>query len=54
MYAIRSYYAGVLGIEYSDTVYRDAYLADTDLVLVANFQSALITGAIYETSYNFV
>jgi len=41
--------SGVLGIEYSDTVYRDAYLADTDLVLVANFQSALITGAIYET-----
>lgn len=40
---------GSVGIEYSDTVYRDGYLADTDFVLVANFRSALITGAIYET-----
>lgn len=28
---------GTLAIEYSDTVYRNAYLADSDLTLVANF-----------------
>lgn len=37
---------GSLGIEYSDTVYRDAFLADTDLTLVANFTAgALSTGS---------
>jgi hypothetical protein len=36
---------GTLGIEYSDTVYRDAYLADSDLTLVANFTAgSLSTG----------
>ncbi|MBK7823371.1 MAG: hypothetical protein IPJ61_20510 [Tessaracoccus sp.] len=36
---------GTIGIEYSDTVYRDAFLADTDLTLVVNFEAAtLATG----------
>lgn len=34
---------GTLGIEYSDDVFRDAYLADSDLVLVANFEAATLT-----------
>lgn len=36
---------GTIGIEYTDQVYRDAYLADTDLTLVLNFEAAtLATG----------
>ena len=36
---------GTIGIEYSDVVYRDAFLADTDLTLVVNFEAAtLATG----------
>ena len=34
---------GTLGIEYSDTVYRDAFLADTDLTLVANFTAGTLS-----------
>lgn len=34
---------GTIGIEYTDTVYRDAYLADTDLVLVATFEAGTLT-----------
>ena len=30
---------GTLGVEYTDVVYRDAYLADTDLTLVLNFEA---------------
>ena len=40
--------SGSVGIEYSDQVYRDAYLADTDLVLVGNFKGALLSGSTYE------
>lgn len=39
---------GTLGIEYSDTVYRDAYLADTDLTLVVRFEGGAL-GANKET-----
>ncbi|MBK7823552.1 MAG: hypothetical protein IPJ61_21435 [Tessaracoccus sp.] len=39
---------GTLGIEYSDTVYRDGYLADTDLTLVVRFEGAAL-GANKET-----
>jgi len=40
--------SGSLGIEYSDTVYRDGYLNDTDLVLVGNFIGAQLSGSTYE------
>jgi hypothetical protein len=39
---------GTIGIEYSDTVYRDGFLADTDLTLVVNFQAAQLASG-YET-----
>lgn len=39
---------GTLGIEYSDTVYRDGYLADTDLTLVVRFEGGAL-GANKET-----
>lgn len=34
---------GTLGIEYSDTVYRDGYLADTDLTLVVKFEAGALS-----------
>ena len=33
---------GTLGIEYSDTIYRDGYLADTDLTLVVKFEAGAL------------
>ena len=39
---------GTIGIEYSDTVYRDAFLADTDLTLVVKFEAGAL-GANKET-----
>jgi len=37
---------GTLGIEYSDTVYRDGFLADTDLTLVANFTAGALSAGL--------
>lgn len=34
---------GTLGIEYTDTVYRDGYLADTNFTLVAKFEAGSLT-----------
>jgi len=34
---------GTVGIEYTDVVYRDGYLADTDLTLVLNFEAETLS-----------
>ncbi len=34
---------GTIGIEYSDVVYRNAYLADTDLTLVVRFEAGALS-----------
>ncbi len=44
---------GTIGIEYSDTVYRDAFLADTDLTLVVRFEAGAL-GANKETADFYV